>query len=133
MIDHFTTYLATSLIQLPTYITSDSHSSSTKLQTLSTSVLLWKDDDTNVYPVSKPLESNPFSELNLRMDSLKNAVGLGENNQPPRGQEGQSNQPTEDGKGGGFLGGISDKLNSAAGGGPASEKNEDYLDKGMPA
>ena len=67
------------------------------------------------------------------MDSLKNAVGLGENNQAPLGQEGQPNQPTEDGKGGGFLGGIGDKLNAAAGGGPASEKNEDYLDKGMPA
>lgn len=32
--------------------------------------------------------------------------------------------------GGGFLGGIGDKLNSAAGGGKESEKNEDYLDKG---
>jgi hypothetical protein len=31
---------------------------------------------------------------------------------------------------GGFLGGIGDKLNSAAGGGRESEKNEDYLDKG---
>ncbi|GAB7359244.1 hypothetical protein MBLNU230_g5901t1 [Neophaeotheca triangularis] len=32
---------------------------------------------------------------------------------------------------GSFLGGIGDKLNSAAGGGKASEKNEDYLDKGI--
>ncbi|KAJ4380052.1 hypothetical protein N0V86_004359 [Didymella sp. IMI 355093] len=32
---------------------------------------------------------------------------------------------------GGFLGGIGDKLNSAAGGGRESEKNEDYLDKGV--
>jgi hypothetical protein len=31
---------------------------------------------------------------------------------------------------GGFLGGIGNKLNEAAGGGKASEKNEDYLDKG---
>jgi hypothetical protein len=31
---------------------------------------------------------------------------------------------------GGFLGGITDKLNGAAGGGRESEKNEDYLDKG---
>lgn len=31
---------------------------------------------------------------------------------------------------GGFLGGIGDKLNSAAGGGRESEKNEDYVDKG---
>lgn len=32
---------------------------------------------------------------------------------------------------GGFLGGLGDKLNGAAGGGRESEKNEDYLDKGM--
>ncbi|CAD0112179.1 unnamed protein product [Aureobasidium uvarum] len=32
---------------------------------------------------------------------------------------------------GGFLGGIGNKLNSAAGGGVESEKNEDYLDKGV--
>ncbi|USP79879.1 hypothetical protein yc1106_07153 [Curvularia clavata] len=32
---------------------------------------------------------------------------------------------------GGFLGGIGNKLNEAAGGGKASEKNEDYLDKGV--
>lgn len=31
---------------------------------------------------------------------------------------------------GGFMGGIGDKLNSVAGGGKESEKNEDYLDKG---
>lgn len=31
---------------------------------------------------------------------------------------------------GGFLSGIGNKLNSAAGGGRESEKNEDYLDKG---
>lgn len=30
---------------------------------------------------------------------------------------------------GGFLGGLGDKFNSAAGGGRESEKNEDYLDK----
>ncbi|OSS55052.1 hypothetical protein B5807_01488 [Epicoccum nigrum] len=34
-------------------------------------------------------------------------------------------------QGGGFLGGIGDKINSAAGGGRESEKNEDYLDKGV--
>ncbi|EDU45389.1 hypothetical protein PtrSN002B_005855 [Pyrenophora tritici-repentis] len=32
---------------------------------------------------------------------------------------------------GGFLGGLGDKLNSAAGGGRESEKNEDYVDKGV--
>jgi hypothetical protein len=34
---------------------------------------------------------------------------------------------------GGFLGGLGDKLNGAAGGGRESEKNEDYLDKGTTA
>lgn len=62
------------------------------------------------------------------MDSLKNAVGLGDEKRGEVTQEGQS---TEQGGGGGFLGGIGDKLNSAAGGGKESEKNEDYLDKGM--
>ncbi|KAF2178568.1 hypothetical protein K469DRAFT_442637, partial [Zopfia rhizophila CBS 207.26] len=32
---------------------------------------------------------------------------------------------------GGFLSGIGDKFNSAAGGGKESEKNEDLLDKGV--
>jgi len=32
---------------------------------------------------------------------------------------------------GGFLGGIGNKLNAAAGGGRESEKNEDMLDKGV--
>ena len=34
-----------------------------------------------------------------------------------------------EGSSGGFLDGIGDKLNSAAGGGAEGEKNEDYLDK----
>lgn len=44
-------------------------------------------------------------------------------------QQGSSGQQQSSGSGG-FLGGIGDKLNSAAGGGRESEKNEDYLDKG---
>ncbi|KAK8205659.1 hypothetical protein M8818_004836 [Zalaria obscura] len=39
-------------------------------------------------------------------------------------------QQTSSGEGG-FLGGIGNKLNSAAGGGKESEENEDYLDKGV--
>lgn len=63
------------------------------------------------------------------MDSLKNAVGLG-GDKPAEGvQQGQSAQQGQGG--GGFLGGLGDKINSAAGGGKESEKNEDYLDKGM--
>jgi hypothetical protein len=58
------------------------------------------------------------------MDFLKNAAGMGDNkNQAPAESKEQSS-------GGGFLGGIGDKLNTAAGGGKESEKNEDYLDKG---
>ncbi len=59
------------------------------------------------------------------MDFVKNAMSGGdkaENNQ--QGGEQKS-------EGGGFLGGIGDKLNSAAGGGKEGEKNEDYLDKGQ--
>lgn len=46
--------------------------------------------------------------------------------------QGQNSEQQSSGSGG-FLGGIGDKLNSAAGGGRESEKNEDYLDKGMSA
>lgn len=63
------------------------------------------------------------------MESLKNAVGLGEDKPAKGAQQGQSTGQGEGG--GGFLGGIGDKINSAAGGGKESEKNEDYLDKGM--
>ena len=63
------------------------------------------------------------------MDALKNAIGMDSQESNPN-QEGQS---VEGGKEGGFLGSIGDKLNSAAGGGPQSEKNEDYLDKGRSA
>ncbi|KAI9877499.1 MAG: hypothetical protein M1830_003760 [Pleopsidium flavum] len=69
------------------------------------------------------------------MDALKNAVGMGGNGQQNSGnQQGSAvNQSTEQKQGGGFLGGIGDKFNSAAGGGRESEKNEDYLDKGIDA
>ncbi|KAI1621412.1 hypothetical protein EDD37DRAFT_114830 [Exophiala viscosa] len=45
----------------------------------------------------------------------------------------QTGQGTSGGGGGGgnFLGGLGNKLNAAAGGGPTSEKNEDMLDKGI--
>lgn len=58
------------------------------------------------------------------MDFVKNAMGGngGENQQSGSGQQPGS---------GGFLGGLGDKLNGAAGGGRESEKNEDYLDKGI--
>ncbi|KAH9827215.1 hypothetical protein Tdes44962_MAKER03025 [Teratosphaeria destructans] len=60
------------------------------------------------------------------MDFIKDlAGGSGGNHQD--GQQGEQ----KTGGGGGFLGGIGNKLNNAAGGGEASEKNEDYLDKGI--
>ena len=58
------------------------------------------------------------------MDFVKNAMGGGNSNENQ--QQSGSEQKSE----GGFLGGIGDKLNSAAGGGKEGEKNEDYLDKG---
>ncbi|KAI1437390.1 hypothetical protein GGR50DRAFT_69044 [Xylaria sp. CBS 124048] len=45
----------------------------------------------------------------------------------PQPQQHQQQQPEEKSSGGGFM----DKLNSMAGGGQASEKNEDALDKGV--
>jgi hypothetical protein len=42
---------------------------------------------------------------------------------------GKENQQQKEG-GGNFLSGLGDKINSAAGGGRESEKNEDMLDKG---
>ncbi|KAL8836734.1 MAG: hypothetical protein Q9170_002798 [Blastenia crenularia] len=56
------------------------------------------------------------------MDSLKNAMGMGEGGNK---QEGQTGEQASSG------GGLMDKFNSMAGGGKESEKNEDYLDKGL--
>jgi hypothetical protein len=67
------------------------------------------------------------------MDFVNKFTG-GNNNQQSNEQSAQgsaSGQQQQSGSGGGFLGGIGDKLNSAAGGGKESEKNEDYLDKGL--
>ncbi|KAK3677583.1 hypothetical protein LTR78_002433 [Recurvomyces mirabilis] len=67
------------------------------------------------------------------MDFIKNAMGnqggqggQGSSNQMPQGQ-GQQQQ----GGGGGFMDGLGNKFNNAAGGGAEGEKNEDYLDKGV--
>lgn len=69
------------------------------------------------------------------MDQLKNTLGglTGGNKGSSHGDtagHGHTTQQTQQSGGGGFLGGLSDKFNSAAGGGRESEKNEDYLDKG---
>jgi len=69
------------------------------------------------------------------MDFVKSFTG-GDNNSNNNKEQGSNQQNQQQGgnnqqSGGvGFLGGLGDKLNSAAGGGRESEKNEDYLDKG---
>jgi hypothetical protein len=62
------------------------------------------------------------------MDFVKNLTGGGNNNNAGEGQQQASG--SEQKSEGGFLGGIGDKLNNAAGGGAQGEKNEDGLDKG---
>jgi hypothetical protein len=73
-----------------------------------------------------PLTSNS-PNTSSTMDFVKNLTGGGNNNN-------NENQPqatgSEQKSEGGFLGGIGDKLNNAAGGGAEGEKKEDGLDKG---
>ncbi|KAF2033774.1 hypothetical protein EK21DRAFT_57728 [Setomelanomma holmii] len=71
------------------------------------------------------------------MDFVNKLAGGNNNNNNNNQQtseqnvQGSSSGEQQSSGGGGFLGGIGDKLNSAAGGGKESEKNEDYLDKGV--
>ncbi|CZT01743.1 related to DNA damage-responsive protein 48 [Rhynchosporium agropyri] len=69
------------------------------------------------------------------MDFVNKLTGGGDKQQGEAGQNTNQNQQqgqNEQGSsGGGFLGSLGDKFNSAAGGGKESEKNEDYLDKGV--
>ncbi|OAL24949.1 hypothetical protein AYO20_10552 [Fonsecaea nubica] len=68
------------------------------------------------------------------MDQLKGALSsfTGGNNEQQQKEGGSQQKASGSGTGSGnFLGGLGDKLNSAAGGGKESEKNEDYLDKGV--
>lgn len=61
------------------------------------------------------------------MDFVKKSAG--DMQQRNEGSQNPSNEHKPE-RAGGFLGGLGNKLNSAAGGGRESEKNEDYLDKG---
>ena len=61
------------------------------------------------------------------MDQFRNFTGG--NTNEPQAQDLEQKQ-TGSSNSGGFFGGLGDKLNSAAGGGRESEKNEDMLDKG---
>jgi len=66
------------------------------------------------------------------MDFVKNLTGNGNNNNDSK--IGQAPIPTGDvsrAQSGGFLGGLGERFNSAAGGGAEGEKREDLLDKGM--
>ncbi|KAF1838601.1 hypothetical protein BDW02DRAFT_626907 [Decorospora gaudefroyi] len=68
------------------------------------------------------------------MDFVNKFAGGNSNNSETQGGQSESvnEQVAKDSSSsGGFLGGIGDKINTAAGGGKASEKNEDYLDKGV--
>ncbi|KAF2499271.1 hypothetical protein BU16DRAFT_578873 [Lophium mytilinum] len=65
------------------------------------------------------------------MDFVNKFTGGDKQNEGQNEGQGQQQQGGEQKQEGGFLGGIGDKLNSAAGGGKESEKNEDYLDKGV--
>lgn len=64
------------------------------------------------------------------MDFVKNLAG-GSSDQNANTQQQASAQQGQQSSGGGFMDGIGNKLNAAAGGGAESEKNEDMLDKGM--
>ncbi|KUJ14746.1 uncharacterized protein LY89DRAFT_619898 [Mollisia scopiformis] len=57
----------------------------------------------------------------------------GDNNQEQNQSQNQqtNQQQSSSQQGGGMFSGLGDKLNSAAGGGRESEKNEDMLDKGI--
>ena len=60
----------------------------------------------------------------------KNNTTASNNQAQQQGNIQQQGGSGSGGSGGGFLDGLGDKFNSAAGGGRESEKNEDYLDKG---
>ncbi|KAF2683431.1 hypothetical protein K458DRAFT_304771 [Lentithecium fluviatile CBS 122367] len=64
------------------------------------------------------------------MDFVNKFTGSAEQ-KPSEGQQQQGSSSGEQKEGGGFLSGLGNKVNEAAGGGQASEKNEDYLDKGV--
>jgi len=75
--------------------------------------------------LSSDLHRPAMDKLNETLSSFTG--GSNNNNQQPQQQSG--GEQKQEG-GGSFLGGIGDKINTAAGGGRESEKNEDMLDKG---
>ena len=63
------------------------------------------------------------------MDFVNKLTGSDQQQKPTEQQHASGSG--EQKEGGGFLSGLGNKMNEAAGGGKASEKNEDYLDKGV--
>lgn len=68
-------------------------------------------------------EPNQTKPNQKKMNTLKNMMSSNNNNSQQPSQQ----QPQQHG-----IGGWSDKINTLAGGGHASEQNEDALDKGPP-
>ena len=64
------------------------------------------------------------------MDFVNKLAGGAQNQGQSANEQVMQDKNSGSSQGGGFLGGIGNKLNEAAGGGRESEKNEDYLDKG---
>ncbi|KAF1815821.1 hypothetical protein P152DRAFT_197631 [Eremomyces bilateralis CBS 781.70] len=65
------------------------------------------------------------------MDFVNKLTGNNQGSNQGQQQQAQGSQQGEQHQSGGFLGGLGDKFNAAAGGGKESEKNEDMLDKGV--
>ncbi|KAF1971475.1 hypothetical protein BU23DRAFT_556006 [Bimuria novae-zelandiae CBS 107.79] len=63
------------------------------------------------------------------MDFVNKFTGGEQKNEQQQQQSAGSSEQKQEG--GGFFSGIGNKVNEAAGGGAAGEKNEDYLDKGV--
>jgi hypothetical protein len=103
--------------------------------------ILTKDSHTQTQQPAHPNQSLfPKKSTNFptnTMDFVNKLSGGGDNkndnNNNNQEQGSNQNQQSTENKesSGGFLGSIGDKFNSAAGGGKESEKNEDYLDKGI--
>lgn len=87
----------------------------------------------NATPQIKPIPTSTTKHNTINMDFVKNFTGGDKDNgaATQQNQQRREGEPAQENKEeGGFLSGIGNKLNSAAGGGKESEKNEDYLDKG---
>ncbi|CAG8956778.1 hypothetical protein HYFRA_00011167 [Hymenoscyphus fraxineus] len=76
--------------------------------------------------IKKAVGSDSSTSTSTQQNQHSTSSGGYNNNQ----HTSSSSSEKKEGEGG-FLSGITEKLNGAAGGGKESEKNEDYLDKGV--